>query len=78
MLNQLLCCDQVLKFLVFIKKGPGHSTLPNELSQLLQSLLYFIQGEQKLIDPITEVHFSHVKRYSRFAFSEKIDRAFPE
>ena len=78
LLSQLLRCGQVLKFLVFIKKGSSHSTLPNELSQLLQLPLHFIQGEQKLIDPITQVHFSHVKRYSRFAFFEKIDRAFLE
>ena len=54
---------------LFLLKGPGHSTLPNEPSQLLQSLLYFIQVEQKLIDPIKHRSiFSHVKGYGRFAF----------
>ena len=57
LLSQLLCCGLVPKFLVFIKRGSGHSTLPNQPSQLLQSLLHFIQGEQKLIDPIIQVHF---------------------
>ena len=39
-----------------MKKGPGHLTLPNQPSQLLRSLLHFIQGEQKSIDPITQVY----------------------
>ena len=56
LLSQLLCFGLVPKFLVFMKRGPGHSTLPNQPSQLLQSLLHFIQGEQRLIDPIIQVH----------------------